>query len=138
MEKNNNVIRLTEQEFNALIQEAVTQVLNEGKFGDIAKNVGKGLGKTALYGALGAGLLYGANKGLENQERYAQELNKQGLEMQGPSNDEVSQWITDHGMEDTPQNREVAWEYINKQMQNESKQSDRLAQIIREEISKVL
>ena len=43
MEKKNNTIRLTEEEFNTLIEEAVMQVINEGKFGDFARKVGKGL-----------------------------------------------------------------------------------------------
>lgn len=129
MENKNNVIRLNEQQFNALIEDAVIQVLNEG-FGDIAKKVGKGAGKAALYGALGAGSLFCLDKGLENQENYEQELNRQAIELQAPSEDEVSQWIEDHEMSDTPQNREIAWEYLNNQTQdkNESKYSDRIAQ----------
>ena len=134
MEKNNNTIRLTEQEFNKLISEAVMQVINEGKFGNFAKKVGKGLGKAALYGALGAGSLYALDKGMENQEKYEQSLNKQGMEMQGPNKEDVAQWLEDHQMSDTPQNREMAWQYLT----NESKANNRLAQIIREEINKVL
>lgn len=121
MERNKNIVRLNEEEFNKLIQESVIQVLNEGRFGDMAKRLGKGVGKAAIYGALGAGSLYAIDKGLQNQERYENELNKQGMEMQGPSEDEVNKFMSDNQIEDTPENREDAWEYLNNMMKTESK-----------------
>lgn len=138
MQKNKNTIRLTEQEFNRLVEASVMQVLNEGKFGDFAMKVGKGIGKTALYGALGLGSLYAIDKGVENQEKYQQSLNRHASAMQGPTEDAITKWIQDNDMEDTPQNREIAWGHINNMLQNESKRNNRLSQIIREEISKVI
>ena len=140
MEKTGNTIRLNEQEFNKLIEESVKQVLSEGKFGDFAKKVGKGVGTAALCGALGAGSLYCLDKGLENQERYEQQLNKDARMQLPPMEDEVSQWLEDHNLEDTPKNREYAWDYLRdvSNHKNESKSHDRISQIIREEISKVL
>lgn len=136
MESKENVIRLTEQEFNQLIEEAVKQVISEGKFGNFARKVGKGIGKAALYGALGAGSLWSIDQGLQNQEKYEQEMNRQAMEMQYPTDNDVTKWIEDHKMEDTPENREYAWKELSGM--NESKKHDRLARIIREEISKVI
>lgn len=138
MEMKDNVVRLTEQEFQELVGNAVLQVMTEGRFGKFAKKVGKGLAKGALYGALGAGSLYAIDKGLQNQEAYERELNRQAKILQGPTEDEVSRYIEDHEMEDTPQNREEVWEWLNDELQNESRQSRKINRIIREEISKVL
>ena len=52
MKRNNKTLRLTEQEFNTLIEESVKNAINEIKWGDI----GNGL----AAGALGAGLTAGA------------------------------------------------------------------------------
>lgn len=112
MEKQKNTIRLTESEFHALIEESVKQVLAEGKFGDYMKKIGKAAGKAALYGALGTGALYSIDKGLENQNMYQQELNRQAKELQGPTDVDVKHWIEKSGLEDTPQNRELAWKYL--------------------------
>lgn len=133
MEKNNKIIRLTEQEFHQLVKSSVKQVLDEGKFGNAMKRIGKGVGKAALYGALGAGSLYAIDKGLENQDKYEQDLNRQAKEMQAPSQEEVGQWLLDHDMEDTPENRDWYWNYV-----RESKQNARIGQIIRESIQKIL
>lgn len=133
MENNSKTIRLNEQEFQEFIKSVVIQTLNEGKFGDAVKRVGKGIGKAALYGALGAGSLYAIDKGLENQDKYEQDLNRQAKEMQAPSQEEVGQWLLDHDMEDTPENRDWYWNYV-----RESKQNARIGQIIRESIQKIL
>lgn len=139
MERTKNTIRLTESEFNQLVEASVIAVLNEGKFGDFAKKVGKGLGKAALAGACATGALYTADQGLDSMERYEDELNGQATELQGPSEDEITKFLRDHNMPDTESNREDARQYFIEfhGSANESR-SRRLSQIIREEISKVL
>jgi len=107
-----NTIRLNEQQFHALIEESVKQVLSEGRFGNMAGKIGKGLGKAALYGALGAGSLAVLDKGLENQDRYRHEINQQAKELNGPTKQEIAHWLEVHDMPNTPENREMARESL--------------------------
>ena len=151
MANKNNTVRLTEEQLHQLIESAVVEVLNEGKFGDMAKNVGKGLAKGALYTGLTAGGLAGGadalDKGLENQERYEQQLNRDAHMMNRGNEEDVQQWLRDHNLEDNEANRRQADEYFNGMrddyMQNESKKAkpviseQRLARIIRENLQKV-
>ena len=134
---NKKVIRLTESQFNKLIEQSVIAALNEGKFSDIAGKVGKGLGKAALAGAIGAGGLYSAEAGLQSLDDYQDDLNRQGIELQGPSEQQIDRYIQDHNMQDTEDNREQARQYFIDMYTNESK-SHKLSRIIREELSKVL
>jgi hypothetical protein len=142
MKNNNKILRLNEDQFNALIEEAVVRVIEEGKWGNFSKQLGKKIGKGALYGALGAGSI-GASigaigTGLDQHDAYNQELSTQAQEMRdthGPSEEDVIEYLQYNKMEDTPQNREIAWERMTT---NESKINNRLSEIIREEISKVL
>ena len=151
MANKNNTVRLTEEQLHQLIESAVVEVLNEGRFGDMAKKVGKGLAKGALYTGLTAGGLaggaYALDKGLENQERYEQQLNRDAYMMNRGNEEDVQQWLRDHNLEDNEANRRQADEYFNGMrddyMQNESKKAkpviseQRLARIIRENLQKV-
>ena len=151
MANKNNTVRLTEEQLHQLIESAVIEVLNEGRFGDMAKKVGKGLAKGALYTGLTAGGLaggaYALDKGLENQERYEQQLNRDAYMMNRGNEEDVQQWLRDHNLEDNEANRRQADEYFNGMrddyMQNESKKAkpiiseQRLARIIRENLQKV-
>ena len=151
MANKNNTVRLTEEQLHQLIESAVIDTLNEGRFGDMAKKVGKGLAKGALYTGLTAGGLaggaYALDKGLENQERYEQQLNRDAYMMNRGNEEDVQQWLRDHNLEDNEANRRQADEYFNGMrddyMQNESKKSkpviseQRLARIIRENLQKV-
>ena len=151
MVNKNNTVRLTEEQLHQLIESAVIEVLNEGRFGDMAKKVGKGLAKGALYTGLTAGGLaggaYALDKGLENQERYEQQLNRDAYMMNRGNEEDVQQWLRDHNLEDNEANRRQADEYFDGMrddyMQNESKKSkpviseQRLARIIRENLQKV-
>ena len=151
MTNKNNTVRLTEEQLHQLIESAVIEVLNEGRFGDMAKKVGKGLAKGALYTGLTAGGLaggaYALDKGLENQERYEQQLNRDAYMMNRGNEEDVQQWLRDHNLEDNEANRRQANEYFNGMrddyMQNESKKAkpviseQRLARIIRENLQKV-
>ena len=151
MVNKNNTVRLTEEQLHQLIESAVVEVLNEGRFGDMAKKVGKGLAKGALYTGLTAGGLaggaYALDKGLENQERYEQQLNRDAYMMNRGNEEDVQQWLRDHNLEDNEANRRQADEYFNGMrddyMQNESKKAkpviseQRLARIIRENLQKV-
>ncbi len=134
---NKKVIRLTESQFNKLIEQSVIAALNEGRFSDIAGKVGKGIGKAALAGAIGAGGLYSAEAGLQSLDDYQDGLNRQGIELQGPSERQIDQYIQDHNMQDTEDNREQARQYFIDMYTNESK-SRKLSRIIREEISKLI
>ena len=151
MANKNNTVRLTEEQLHQLIESAVVEVLNEGRFGDMAKKVGKGLAKGALYTGLTAGGLaggaYALDKGLENQERYEQQLNRDAHMMNRGNEEDVQQWLRDHNLKDNEANRRQADEYFNGMrddyMQNESKKAkpviseQRLARIIRENLQKV-
>ena len=151
MANKNNTVRLTEEQLHQLIESAVVEVLNEGRFGDMAKKVGKGLAKGALYTGLTAGGLaggaYALDRGLENQERYEQQLNRDAYMMNRGNEEDVQQWLRDHNLEDNEANRRQADEYFNGMrddyMQNESKKAkpviseQRLARIIRENLQKV-
>ena len=151
MTNKKNTVRLTEEQLHQLIESAVIEVLNEGRFGDMAKKVGKGLAKGALYTGLTAGGLaggaYALDKGLENQERYEQQLNRDAYMMNRGNEEDVQQWLRDHNLEDNEANRRQADEYFNGMrddyMQNESKKAkpviseQRLARIIRENLQKV-
>lgn len=134
---NKKVIRLTESQFNKLIEQSVIAALNEGRFSDIVGKVGKGIGKAALAGAVGAAGLYGAEAGLQSLDDYQDNLNRQGIELQGPSERQIDQYIQDHNMQDTEDNREQARQYFIDMYTNESK-SHKLSRIIREEISKLI
>ena len=151
MANKNNTVRLTEEQLHQLIESAVIEVLNEGRFGDMAKKVGKGLAKGALYTGLTAGGLasgaYTLDKGLENQERYEQQLNRDAYMMNRGNEEDVQQWLRDHNLEDNEANRRQADEYFDGMrddyMQNESKKAkpviseQRLARIIRENLQRV-
>lgn len=138
MTNNNNVIRLNESEFNNLIRESVVQILNENGFKGLAAKIGKGIGKAALYGALGAGTLAAVDKGIENQEKYQDKVNKEASAMQGPTEDKVTMYLQKNEMEDTPQNRQRIFDYLNHKMQNESRLNGIVAKVLKEEINKVL
>ena len=151
MANKNNTVRLTEEQLHQLIESAVIETLSEGRFGDMAKKVGKGLAKGALYIGLTAGGLAGGaytlDKGLENQERYEQQLNRDAYMMNRGNEEDVQQWLRDHNLEDNEANRRQADKYFNGMrddyMQNESKKAkpviseQRLARIIRENLQKV-
>ena len=139
MVQDKNIIRLTESEFKQLIETSVAAVLEEGKFGDIAKKVGKGIGKAALATGMAYGALNAAEAGLQSQDEYDQELNRQSIEMQGPSERQIDQYLKDNHLQDTEANREDARKYFINMYNNRNESvSRRLSQIIREEISKVL
>ena len=151
MANKNNTVRLTEEQLHQLIESAVIETLNEGRFGDMAKKVGKGLAKGALYTGLTAGGLaggaYALDRGLENQERYEQQLNRDAYMMNRGNEEDVQQWLRDHNLEDNEANRRQADEYFDGMrddyMQNESKKAKpvisekRLARIIRENLQRV-
>ena len=141
MTKKNNTIRLTEEQFHQLIENAVIETLNEGRFGDIAKKAGKGLAKGLLYTGLAAGAAYGVDKGMQNQERYQQQINHEAQMLNRGNEDEIRQFMHDHNMEDNEQNRKEVEAYFDSK--NESKKpmptisEQRLARIIRENLQKV-
>ena len=115
MEKKDNVIRMNEAELKALVESSVRVALEEGRFGNMAKKVGKGIAKAGLYGALTAGGVagcgYALDKGLEQQERYEQNLNHQARMMNLGNEMDIQDYLKDHNMEDNEFNRRQAEEY---------------------------
>jgi hypothetical protein len=133
MKRNSNTIRLTEQEFNALIEESVKRIINEGKWGDALKNVGKKVGKgaAATAFALGAGAL-GVSP-LLDEPNHIDNGNPE-TEITMPSQEEKAiDWLETHGMEVNDENIAKVFNQL-----GESKFNSRLDRIIKEEISKVL
>lgn len=141
MANKKNTIRLTEEQFNQLIENAVMEALNEGRFGDMAKKAGKGLAKGLLYTGLAAGAAYGVDKGMQNQEKYQQQINHEAQMLNRGNEDEIKQFMHDHNLEDNEQNRKEVESYFDSK--NESKKAmpalseQRLARIIRENLQKV-
>lgn len=103
---NKKTIKITESELRSMIQKSLNESIDEAWYDDsvknVAKKVGKGIAKgvagTALAASIGAGGLYALDKGLENQEKYEQNINKQANLMNGPTSEEVNQWCKDHNM----------------------------------------
>ena len=141
MANKKNTIRLTEEQFYQLIEDAVIEALNEGKFGDMAKKAGKGLAKGLLYTGLAAGAAYGVDKGMQNQERYQNQINHEAQMLNRGNEDEVRKFMKDHNLEDNEENRKEVETYFDSK--NESKKAvtvfseQRLARIIRENLQKV-
>ena len=111
-----NTIRLTEQEFNSLIEESVKRVIEEGKWSDLLAT-----------GALGAGLTAGVVGTLTQDQKqsdyYPEEDNITMVSSDEPDYEDFE--------EVAPENPEDAW---NINGVSESKIRD----ILRQEISKVL
>ena len=103
---NKKTIKITESELRSMIQKSLNESIDEAWYDDsvknVAKKVGKGIAKgvagTALAASIGAGGLNALDKGLENQEKYEQNINKQAKLMNGPTSEEVNQWCKDHNM----------------------------------------
>ena len=127
MKKTKNTIRLTEQEFNTLISESVKRAIEEGKFGDFMKKAGKGVANTLAAGALGGSLAAGAIGTIAQEPKYSDTDDVPSEEVVMDYEDEIS-----------PFDGEVDDSTFNKIKFKESKLNNRIAQIIREEISKVL
>lgn len=127
MKKNNNTIRLTEQEFNTLIENSVKKVISEGKYGK--------LGNWLAAGALGGSLAAGGVGTVLQEPEHIHNANKTEITFPGtPEDEQVTQWMVSHNIEDTPENRQEVWE---KMCESKSKRIN-IDKIIREEISKVL
>lgn len=103
---NKKTIKITESELRSMIQKSLNESIDEAWYDDsvknVAKKVGKGIAKgvagTALAASIGAGGLYALDKGLENQEKYEQNINNQANLMNGPTSEEVNQWCKEHNM----------------------------------------
>ena len=103
---NKKTIKITESELRSMIQKSLNESIDEAWYDDsvknVAKKVGKGIAKgvagTALAASIGTGRLYARDKGLENQEKYEQNINNQANLMNGPTSEEVNQWCKDHNM----------------------------------------
>lgn len=148
--KHNNIVRLNESQLHNLISECVTEIMNEGRFKNGLKNLGKGM----LYTTIAAGLGAAALKGCDNQYEYERSLNQQAKEMSGGwSEGDIQQWLDDRGLENTKENRSRAImyfqdlqnEYWDEQQTNESKRlrkpylsEARLNRIINRTMRKVL
>lgn len=147
-----NTIRLNESEFHQLIEDSVRACLNEGKVGDFLKKAGKGLKNAAIAGAVGTAGLYSLDQGIENGEKYRNNIEQQARVLNGPTDEDVKQWCIDHEMDPESEDaRNQAYEVLSGQMDstfemqaNESRKARKtiseakLSQIIRNSIHKVL
>lgn len=151
MANKKNTVRLTEEQLRQLIENAVIETLNEGKFGDMARKAGKGLAKGLLYTGLTAGGLaggaYAVDKGLQNQEHYEQQLSRDAHRLNAGNEDDIEQFLHDHNLEDNEENRKEAEAYFDEMdsdyTQNESKKESpviseqKIARIVREKLQKL-
>ena len=154
-------IKITESQLKNMVIKALKESANEEEIDEawyddsvknVAKKVGKGIAKGVGYGALaaalGAGGLYSLDKGLENQERYEQSINKQARALSGPTNDEVKQWCIDRNLD--PNNEEdfnMAHDALQSQLDKEAStykmneniiKRSQLVNLIRESVAKAL
>lgn len=149
MTKKDNVIRLNESELKVLIENSIRVAIEEGRFGNMAKKVGKGLAKAGLYGTLAAGSAagfgYALDKGLEQQERYEQNINNRAHMMNLGNEMDIQDYLKERGLEDNEFNRRQAEEYYQdiydeweaNQNFNESKKA-RLAKLKEAQIAEVV
>lgn len=125
MKRNNKTLRLTEQEFNTLIEESVKNAINEIKWGKV--------GNALATGAMAASLAIPPVKMAMDSDKQSQYNDPQETEISMVSKDDnderVTQWMIDHDIEDTPENRQDVWSQM-----FESK----IRRIVRSELSKVL
>lgn len=158
---NKKTIKITESELRSMIQKSLNENIDEAWYDDsvknVAKKVGKGIAKgvagTALAASIGAGGLYALDKGLENQEKYEQNINNQAKLMNGPTSEEVNQWCKDHNMNPNDPNAvNQAYEWLENEYQEkygdkgsneiyESKKSfnkDELVALIKENVIKAI
>ena len=158
---NKKTIKITESELRSMIQKSLNENIDEAWYDDsvknVAKKVGKGIAKgvagTALAASIGAGGLYALDKGLENQEKYEQNINNQANLMNGPTSEEVNQWCKDHNMNPNDPNAvNQAYEWLENEYQEkygdkgsdeiyESKKSfnkDELVALIKENVIKAI
>lgn len=158
---NKKTIKITESELRSMIQKSLNENIDEAWYDDsvknVAKKVGKGIAKgvagTALAASIGAGGLYALDKGLENQEKYEQNINNQAKLMNGPTSEEVNQWCKDHNMNPNDPNAvNQAYEWLENEYQEkygdkgsdeiyESKKSfnkDELIALIKENVIKAI
>ena len=119
MKKNSNTIRLTEQEFNALIEESVKRVIAEGKFG----KVGDWLGAAALGGSLAAGAAGTMMQDPKQSDYYPEEDNIAMVHQDDPDYGDFE--------EVAPEDPEDAWHI-------DGVSESKIRSILRQEISKVL
>ncbi len=138
MEIKNNVMRVNRAELNQLIETATLELMKEGKFGDIAKKVGKGIGKAALATGLAGAALYAADRGAEKNYQYGKDVNKQAAEM---SKDPQAEYLKKHGIDPktaTPED----WKNAKINITNESIRKritpKMLESVIRKSLKKVL
>lgn len=111
--------RINERVLDRIISESIDEAIFTDEFKDKAKRFGKKAGKGAVKAGIGAlvtaGLMGACAKGLDNTFKYQDEVNQQA-KINGLGNEkDVQQYLRDHDMEDTPSNREQAYEYFDSQ-----------------------
>lgn len=75
MKRNNRQIHLSESQLNKIIENAIIETLNEGRFDNLKNKAAKAAMYAALIGG-GTGLAsVTIPMGIENQERYEQSIN---------------------------------------------------------------
>ena len=75
MKRNNRQIHLSESQLNKIIENAIIETINEGRFDNLKNKAAKAAMYAALIGG-GTGLAsVTIPMGIENQERYEQSIN---------------------------------------------------------------
>jgi hypothetical protein len=108
MKQIRNRVYLNESELRNMVESTVKDcIINEGNFGRKLRNA-------ALGTAGAAATLYGAGKGIDNTFDYQDNLQQQAIDMNyGYGKDYEDQYLRDHDLEDTPENRREADEWYN-------------------------
>ena len=130
MQRKSNTIRLTEQELNMVIENAVRTIIKEGKF---KNGLNKALNTALLAGALAAPAAIGTQM-IDQEADNVQNAQKE-LGVDKATMDRYQMFLNKHGLEDNDANYDKFCDYY---YRNESRKLDRkLSQIIREEISRL-
>ena len=120
----NQNIKISQAQLKEMIMKSINENVDEAWYNNkedfkkgakkVGKNIAKGAAGTALAAGMATGGLHCLDKGLENQERYEQNLNRQAKYLGGPTNDEVKQWCIDHEMDPNDANAiDQAYEWLN-------------------------
>lgn len=95
------------------LRRLVEDVVNEAWYNN-KDDFYRGVGKTVTAGTLGAAALAGGayclDKGLENQERYEQQLNKNAAENLWGSQDHYERWCKERGLDPKDERTSYAFE----------------------------
>ena len=107
LSENNKRVRNRYKMGKSDLRRLVEDVVNEAWYNN-KNDFYRGVGKAVTAGALGAATLAGSayclDKGLENQERYKQHVNKTAAENMYGSKDRYERWCDERGLDSSDEN----------------------------------